>query len=89
MSILNLFSFLREEDFLALPLNTPPELQRTDLSLAVLQLKALGIDNIVRLALNLIHTFIHRSHVFKSILSCLSLCLDRSMEVYLADLFRN
>ncbi|XP_023332276.1 probable ATP-dependent RNA helicase DHX35 isoform X2 [Eurytemora carolleeae] len=38
----------REEDFLKLPLNTPPELQRSDLSLSVLQLKALGIDNIVR-----------------------------------------
>ena len=38
----------REEDFLALPLNTPPELQRTDLCLAILQLKALGIDNVVR-----------------------------------------
>ena len=31
-----------------MPLNTPPEMQRTDLSLAVLQLKALGIDNVVR-----------------------------------------
>ena len=41
----------REEDFLALPLNTPPELQRTDLCLAILQLKALGIDNVVRLEL--------------------------------------
>lgn len=29
-------------------MNTPPEIQRTDLSLTVLQLKALGIDNIVR-----------------------------------------
>ena len=38
----------REEDFFKLPLNTPPELQRSDLSHAVLQLKALGIDNIVR-----------------------------------------
>ena len=27
---------------------TPPEMQRTDLSMAVLQLKALGIDNVVR-----------------------------------------
>ena len=34
--------------FLSLPLNTPPELQRTDLCLTVLQLKALGIDNIVQ-----------------------------------------
>lgn len=37
-----------EEDYNALPLNTPPEMQRTDLSMAVLQLKALGIDNVVR-----------------------------------------
>lgn len=42
------YRLCREADFLALPRNTPPELQRTDLSLAVLQLKALGIDNIVR-----------------------------------------
>lgn len=31
-----------------MPLNTPPEMQRTDLSMAVLQLKALGIHNLVR-----------------------------------------
>ena len=37
-----------EEAYHNLPLNTPPEMQRTDLCLAVLQLKALGIDNIVR-----------------------------------------
>jgi len=42
------YRLCREEDFLALPLNTPPELQRTDLCLAILQLKALGIDNVVR-----------------------------------------
>jgi len=42
------YRLCREEDFLKLPLNTPPEIQRTDLSLAILQLKALGIDNIVR-----------------------------------------
>ena len=42
------YRLCREEDFLALPLNTPPELQRSDLCLSVLQLKALGIDNIVR-----------------------------------------
>ncbi len=34
------YRLCREADFLALPRNTPPELQRTDLSLAVLQLKA-------------------------------------------------
>ena len=37
-----------EEQFLALPANTPPEMQRTDLSQSVLQLLALGIDNLVR-----------------------------------------
>jgi len=42
------YRLCKEKDFLSLPLNTPPELQRTDLCLAVLQLKALGIDNIVQ-----------------------------------------
>merc|ERR1712142_978850 len=42
------YRMCKEKDFLSLPLNTPPELQRTDLCLPVLQLKALGIDNIVR-----------------------------------------
>jgi len=42
------YRLCREKDFLSLPLNTTPELQRTDLSSAVLQLKALGIDNLVR-----------------------------------------
>jgi len=42
------FRMCREKDFLSLPLNTAPELQRTDLCLVVLQLKALGIDNLVR-----------------------------------------
>lgn len=37
-----------KEAFSKLQLNTPPEMQRTDLSLPVLQLKALGIENIVR-----------------------------------------
>ena len=37
-----------EEDFSKLPLQTPPEMQRTDLAPAVMQLLALGIDNIVR-----------------------------------------
>jgi len=37
-----------EEAFAALPRNTVPEMQRTDLAHAVLQLKAMGIDNIVR-----------------------------------------
>ena len=42
------FRLCREKDFLALPLNAAPEMQRSDLCLSVLQLKALGIDNIVR-----------------------------------------
>ena len=42
------YRLCREKDFLKLPLNTTPELQRTDLCFPVLQLKALGIDNIVR-----------------------------------------
>ena len=42
------FRLCREEDFEKLSLNTPPEMQRTDLSSSVLQLKALGIDNVVR-----------------------------------------
>ena len=42
------YRLCREEDYVKLPVNTPPEMQRTDLSMAVLQLKALGIDNIVR-----------------------------------------
>ena len=37
-----------EEDFQKLPLNTPPEMQRSDLAASVLQLKALGIDNVVK-----------------------------------------
>ena len=37
-----------EDDFKSLPLNTLPEMQRTDLSNSVLMLKALGIDNLVR-----------------------------------------
>ncbi len=37
-----------EEQFVKLPANTPPEMQRTDLSQSVLQLLALGIDNLVR-----------------------------------------
>ena len=42
------FRLCREADFHRLALNTPPEMQRTDLSMAVLQLKALGISNLVR-----------------------------------------
>merc|ERR1712098_811860 len=42
------YRLCREEDFRKLPLNTPPELQRADLCSAVLMLKTLGVDNIVR-----------------------------------------
>ncbi|XP_049762763.1 probable ATP-dependent RNA helicase DHX35 isoform X1 [Schistocerca cancellata] len=37
-----------EEAFKDLVEATPPEMQRTDLSMAILQLKALGIDNVLR-----------------------------------------
>lgn len=37
-----------EASFASLPSSTPPEICRSDVSLFVLQLKALGIDNIVR-----------------------------------------
>ncbi|XP_067007183.1 probable ATP-dependent RNA helicase DHX35 [Anabrus simplex] len=37
-----------ESDFEKLAPATPPEMQRTELSMAVLQLKALGIDNVLR-----------------------------------------
>jgi len=37
-----------ELDFRSLPINTLPEMQRTDLSGSVLMLKSLGIDNLVR-----------------------------------------
>jgi ATP-dependent RNA helicase DDX35 len=39
-----------EAAFDALPLTTPPELARSDISTQVLQLKALGIDNLARFA---------------------------------------
>ena len=42
------FRLCTEDDFNKLPLNTLPEMQRTDLSVSVLMLKALGIDNLVR-----------------------------------------
>jgi len=37
-----------EADYKALSVSTPPEMQRSDLAMAVLQLKALGIDNVLR-----------------------------------------
>jgi ATP-dependent RNA helicase DDX35 len=37
-----------EADFSALSVATPPEMQRSDLAMAILQLKALGIDNVLR-----------------------------------------
>lgn len=43
-----MFRLYPEEEFEKLPLATPPEMFRTDLSAAVIQLKALGIDNVLR-----------------------------------------
>lgn len=44
-----LFVFLSsEEDFEKLPASTVPEMQRTNLAPVILQLKALGIDNVLR-----------------------------------------
>lgn len=37
-----------EKEYLGLSVATPPEMQRSELSAAVLQLKALGIDNVLR-----------------------------------------
>lgn len=37
-----------EEDFEKLPASTVPEMQRTNLASVILQLKALGIDNVLR-----------------------------------------
>lgn len=42
------FRLYTEEDFMKLPTNSVPEIQRTSLAPVILQLKALGIDNIVR-----------------------------------------
>lgn len=43
-----IFRLYTEEDFCKLKVATPPEIQRSDLSMAVLQLKAFGIDNVLR-----------------------------------------
>lgn len=40
--------FSSEEDFEKLPASTVPEMQRTNLAPVILQLKALGIDNVLR-----------------------------------------
>lgn len=37
-----------EEDYEKLPASTVPEMQRTNLAPVILQLKALGIDNVLR-----------------------------------------
>lgn len=37
-----------EEDFEKLPASTVPEMQRSNLAPVILQLKALGIDNVLR-----------------------------------------
>ncbi|XP_043488976.1 probable ATP-dependent RNA helicase DHX35 [Polistes fuscatus] len=42
------FRLYTEEAYKELPEATPPEMQRSDLAPAVLQLKALGIDNVLR-----------------------------------------
>lgn len=42
------FRLCTEEDFQALPDSTSPEIQRCELASTVLQLKALGIDNIMK-----------------------------------------
>jgi len=42
------FRLCTEEDFLRLPAADVPEIQRSDLSGAVLRLKSLGVDNLVR-----------------------------------------
>lgn len=42
------YRLYREEDFRRLQLFTPPEIQRTSLPAPILQLKALGINNIVK-----------------------------------------
>lgn len=43
-----IFRLYPEEEFEKLATATPPEMSRTDLSQAVIQLKALGISNILR-----------------------------------------
>lgn len=43
-----LFSSTTEEDFEKLPKSTVPEMQRSNLAPVILQLKALGIDNVLR-----------------------------------------
>lgn len=42
------FSPTPEEDFEKLPKSTVPEMQRSNLAPVILQLKALGIDNVLR-----------------------------------------
>ncbi|XP_078508280.1 putative ATP-dependent RNA helicase DHX35 isoform X1 [Lissotriton helveticus] len=42
------FRLYTEEDFEKLPLSTVPEMQRSNLAPVILQLKALGIDNVLR-----------------------------------------
>ncbi len=44
------FRLYTEDEYDNLPEATPPEMFRTDLSTAVIQLKALGIDNVLRFA---------------------------------------
>lgn len=46
----HVYRLYSEDNFMQLNDSTPPEMQRTELSCAVLQLKALGIHNILRFA---------------------------------------
>lgn len=51
-----------EEDFEKLPASTVPEMQRSNLAPVILQLKALGIDNVLRfsfLSVSVSHSYIH------------------------------
>lgn len=44
----SVYRLYREEDFKMLPVHTVPEIQRSNLTTFVLQLKSLGVDNIAR-----------------------------------------
>lgn len=47
-STLTYFVIFRESEFEKLPATTVPEMQRSELSMAILQLKALGVHNVLR-----------------------------------------
>uniref|UniRef100_A0A3B4YXC3 RNA helicase n=1 Tax=Seriola lalandi dorsalis TaxID=1841481 RepID=A0A3B4YXC3_SERLL len=52
------FRLYTEEDFEKLPASTVPEMQRTNLAPVILQLKALGIDNVLRISLHYVNMLI-------------------------------